>query len=203
VAKHLPLSELYERFRACDDARLKLHWQVIWLRAQRKGTDKVARITGFKPDWVRQLVRRYNAEGPAGFRNRIKDNGKEPMLSAEQRTELAEALKGLPADGGLWSGPKVAHWIAKKLGRERVCPQTGWEYLRSLGFTLQQPRPRHVAARGDGQQWFKKNSGATFVAFIEPVPARESSSGRKTKRGWAWCPRRGEYGPAKGNGRSR
>ena len=183
VTKHLNLNELFERFRTCEDARLKSQWQVIWLRAQMKTTEEVARVTGFKSDWVRRLVRRYNTEGPAAIRNRVKDNGKDPMLSPEQQNELFKALNGPAPDGGLWSGPKVARWIEKKLNRKKVWPQTGWEYLRALGFTLQRPRPRHLAAREDAQRWFKKNSGVKFVAFVEAVPAHESSCGRRMKRG--------------------
>src|SRR3954451_25103043 len=33
-----------------------------------------------------------------------------------------------PADGGLWTGPKVATWMAARLGRQ-VRPQRGWDYL--------------------------------------------------------------------------
>ncbi|MDE5115210.1 MAG: helix-turn-helix domain-containing protein, partial [Trichodesmium sp. St15_bin1_1] len=37
-------------------------------------------------------------------------------------------------DGGAWSGPKVADWIAKKTGRDHVWPQRGWDYLKKFGI---------------------------------------------------------------------
>ncbi len=153
IKPFLSVDELRERFRTCEDPRLKVQWQVLWLRAQGRRTKEVATVTGFRPDWVRRLVRRYNEGGPDAIRDYVKDNGREPFLDEQMRAELFEALKAEPPDGGLWSGPKVARWVAERTGRPAVCPQTGWEYLVRLGFTLQRPRPRHLAARDDGQRW--------------------------------------------------
>ena len=182
VVKHLSLSELFERYRRAEDPTLKSHFQVIWLKAQGWETPDVARCTGYKTDWVRRLVRRYNAHGPASLGDRRADNGREPLLSEKQRQELLEALGKPSPYGGLWSSAKVARWIGERLGR-KVWPQRGWVYLRDLGMTLQRPRPRHVKADPKAQEAFKKNSPGSYVAFIEPVPAREWSSGRRTKRG--------------------
>jgi len=83
--------------------------------------------------------------------------------------------------GGLWTSAKVARWIGERLGR-KVWPQRGWVYLRDLGMTLQRPRPRHVQADAEAQAAFKKNSRRSYAVFVESVPARESSSGRRTRR---------------------
>jgi len=44
------------------------------------------------------------------------------LLNAEQLEQLRSSLKQTPPDKGLWTGPKVADWIAKKTGREKVWP---------------------------------------------------------------------------------
>jgi transposase len=59
---------------------------------------------------------------------------------------LAERVKRPPEDGGLWSGPKVAAWMARHLGLAEVHPQRGWEALKRIGWSLQAPRPRHPRA---------------------------------------------------------
>ena len=51
-----------------------------------------------------------------------------------------QALEGDPPEGGKWSGPKVAVWISKVLGRT-VAPQRGWEYLRELEYKIKVPHP--------------------------------------------------------------
>ena len=48
------------------------------------------------------------------------------MLTAAVLAALAERLKAPPEDGGRWTGPKVALWMARQLGVERVHPQRGW-----------------------------------------------------------------------------
>ena len=43
------------------------------------------------------------------------------------------APEGPAPDGGDWTGPKVARWIAEKTGSAHVWPQRGWDYLKRLG----------------------------------------------------------------------
>ena len=50
-----------------------------------------------------------------------------------------------PPDGGLWPGPKAARHAHDRRGI-RTCPQTGWRWLKKLGFRLVAPRPRHPQA---------------------------------------------------------
>ena len=181
MAGHLTVVVLFERYRGAEDAALKAHLQVIWLKAQGWQTREVARSTGFKTDWVRRLVRRYNEHGPRSLGDRRASNGREPLLSEAQQRELLAALGRPSPCGGLWSSAKVARWIGERLGR-KVWPQWGWVYLRDLGMNLQRPRPRHVKADPEAQAAFKKDSRGSYSVFIESVPARESNSGRRTKR---------------------
>ena len=64
-------------------------------------------------------MRRYNQEGPAALADQRQYNtGASPLLSGERQQQLQQALVQTPADGGLWSGPKVAHWMGEQLGRK-------------------------------------------------------------------------------------
>jgi len=63
-------------------------------------------------------------------------------LTAEQQAELFAALQSEPPDHGLWSGPKVTAFVKDRFGVE-VRNQTGWQWLKDLGFRLVVPRPRH------------------------------------------------------------
>jgi transposase len=162
VEPHLTVSELLERFRSCDDAGEKTHWQVILLRHQGRSTAEVAEICGYKADWVRRLVRRYNKVGPEGLRDGRRNNGKERLMSATQLEELrAAVLNEVPPSGGLWTGPQVALWMTKKLNRP-VSPQLAWTYLQHMRMSKQTPRPRHARASTEAQEGFKKNSVAVW-----------------------------------------
>ena len=62
-----------------------------------------------------------------------------------------------PEEGGLWSGPKVAAWIAAKTAK-RTHPQLGWVYLHRLGMSGQVPRRKHHRAATAQERWaFKKS----------------------------------------------
>ena len=142
---------------------------MIWLKAQGWQTRDVARSTGFKTDWVRRLMRRYNKHGPESLGDRRASNGREALLSEAQRQELLAALAKPSLYGGLWTSAKVARWIGERLGR-KVWPQRGWVYLRDLGMTLQRPRPRHVKADPEAQCVHRSMPITDSGACRSPIP---------------------------------
>lgn len=153
--EHLSTEELHERYRSARHATEKMHWQVLWLIASGKPSEEVAEVTGYTINWVRELVGRYNRGGPEALLDgRRGHSGRQRLLSEEQQKELEQALGGAAPRGGLWSGPEVAHWMSKKLGK-KVRPQRGWEYLRRAGQTPQIPRPKHGDADPEAQEAFQ------------------------------------------------
>ena len=159
VVRHLSCDALFERYRRCGNAVERVHWQVVWLKAKGATTGSVAEVTGFKSDWIRRLVHRYNQLGPEGIVDRRAQNGRPPLLDEHAQEELLCALAEPAPDGGLWNSVKVARWIEQRLDRP-VRYQRGWAYLRRLGMTLLRPRPHHVDADASEQEAFKKNSAA-------------------------------------------
>ncbi len=146
VDGQLSVEELEGRCRQARDGVARSQWQILWLVAQGRSCQEVATLTGYSVPWVRELIHRYQREGPAGIGDRRQANpGQRALLSEEQQAELAQALAGPSPDGGLWSGPQVAAWRSARLGRH-VRPQLGWVSLRRLGFTPHRPRPRHAHA---------------------------------------------------------
>jgi hypothetical protein len=65
------------------------------------------------------------------------------ILTPEALAALKERIKTPPDDGGLWTGPKIARWFAKFHGLQSVHDQRGWDALIAIGYSIQQPRPRH------------------------------------------------------------
>lgn len=77
------------------------------------------------------------------------------LLSDQQQALLWQALQEPPADGGLWTGVKVANWMSELLGRE-IAPQRGWEYLKGLEYVRRRPRPEHEQSSLLEQEQWKK-----------------------------------------------
>ena len=161
LSGHLSPAELKQRYRTCAEPVERSHWQAIWLLSRPEknhSCQDVADMLGCSADWIRKLVRRYNADPENGLKDRRRGNGNKPILDEELQRQLGKALEGDPPDHGLWSGPKVARWMSERLGRP-VSAVTGWHYLVRLGWSLQVPRRRHIhSATEEQQEAFKKNS---------------------------------------------
>jgi len=112
-----------------------------------------------------EIARRYNERGVEGLGDRRHGNpgAKErALLDEAAEAELLEALQEPPpasVGGGMWSGPKVARWIAQRNGLEKVHVQRGFEYLRKVGMSPQVPRPSNATgADASERDAFKKVS---------------------------------------------
>ena len=184
VAGHLSAAELGRRYRAARDRVERGHLQVVWLLVQGRSRSEVARVMGLSGLWVAEVVRRYNAKGPDGLGDRRRGNaGAKPLLGAEDEAALRAALTAPPGDGGLWTGPKVATWMAARLGRE-VRPQRGWDYLKKLGYSAQRPRPRHAeAASPEEQAAYKKSWPRRWASVASGTRVGRSRCGRSTSTG--------------------
>jgi transposase len=187
IVEHLSVTELEQRYRAARDATEARHTQAVWLLAQGRSVLDVAGVLAFAPRWVEELAARYNAHGPAALGDQRRRNGRAAsVLTAAVLAALAERLKAPPDDGGRWTGPKVALWMARRLGVERVHPQRGWEALRRVRWSLQTPRPRHPrSATPEQQAAFRGGSKRRSPRPGRRAPARRSRSGPRTSTGSA------------------
>ena len=177
IVAHLSPDAVARRYKACRNGREKTHWQVVWLLTRSPeppAPAAVAAQVGLTPAWVRMVLKRWNAEGPAGLVDRRSlCNGGKPKLSEEQRSALFEALQGRPDDGGLWTGPKVAAHVRDRWG-VTVCVQTAWEWMTQLGFSLQVPRPKNPGAASPDEQGEWKS---------RPDRARGRTASRASRQG--------------------
>lgn len=156
IPAHLTLDELEQRYRRTKDPVARSHWHILWLLSSGTPTAEVARVTRYSVNWVREIARRYREDGPTGIGDRRHGNpGAAPLLDETQQAQLRVALGGPAPRGDLWTCRSVAAWMSAALGRP-VSQQRGWEWMRRLGFTPQQPRPRETRADPEAQAAFKK-----------------------------------------------
>jgi transposase len=184
LAAHLSPAELGQRYRAARSPVERSHLQIVWLLSRGRSEREVAQVTGYGRRWVGEVARRYEEGGPDGLGDRRRGNaGARPLLGAEDEAALRAALAEPPADGGLWTGPKVATWMAARLGRE-VWPQRGWDYLEKLGYSAQRPRPRHAkAASPEEQAAYKTSWPPRWTSTARRSPGGRSRCGRSTSTG--------------------
>ncbi len=165
LSPHATTEELEHRYRKARDPVERSHHQIVWLLSEGRTTGEVCEVTGYSPGWVRKIVRRYNERGVEGLGDRRHQNPGarvRALLDEAGEAELLDALQGPPpasVGGGMWSGPKVARWIEKRNGLERVHVQRGFEYLRKVRYSPQVPRPSNAqGADASEKEAFKKLS---------------------------------------------
>ena len=182
IRGHLSLEELDARLRGASDGTEIKHIQAIRLLAKGHTFVETADILAFVPRWVEELAQRYNELGPEALGDRRRKNGRKPtLLTAAVLETLSERVKTPPQDGGVWSGPKVALWLARTLGRAQVHPQRGWDALKKIGWSIQVPRPRSPqAGTTEGREAFKKSSKKPSPKRRTPTRTSRSKSGRRT-----------------------
>jgi len=150
IASHLSAAELETRYKTAADPVTKSHFHALWLLSMDYRTGEVAAILSFSPRWLQRLVKRYNEHGPDSLSDRRQDNGAAPaILTPGALSSLKERLKAPPGDGGVWTGPKVARWLAQFHGLKSVHDQRGWDALIAVEYSIQKPRPRHPKAAGE------------------------------------------------------
>ncbi|MPZ57577.1 MAG: helix-turn-helix domain-containing protein, partial [Rhizobiales bacterium] len=124
IRAHLSSVELEARYEAAAEPVAKSHFHALWLLSSGYEADEVAELLSFSTRWVRALIKRYNAGGPAALGDQRIHNGTKPtILTPAALVALKERIKTPPDDGGLWTGPKIARWLAKFHGLKSVHDQ--------------------------------------------------------------------------------
>ncbi len=153
IASHLSAAELEARYKTAADPAAKSHFHAVWLLSLDYTAEEVAGFLSFSVRWVRLLVKRYNEHGPDSLGDRRQSNGAAPaILTPEALSSLKKRLKAPPDDGGLWTGPKVARWLAEFHGLKSVHDQRGWDAFIAIEYSIQKPRPRHPKAAGETER---------------------------------------------------
>lgn len=111
------------------------------VRAGMLSREAIAKKYGTDSDQVRLWIRRYNAEGLTGLRDKP-GKGAKRRLSHRQETALKKALAKTPRKSSiatnLWSGRAVQEYLKKRNWFACSIAET-YVLLHRLGFTLQRP----------------------------------------------------------------
>src|SRR5262245_6567448 len=98
---------------SASSARERRRWQVIGMLADGLPRAEIVGTTGYGPRTIRQIAQRYRERGSAGLADGWQRSvGAAPVLSEEQQRELRQALQERAPDDWVWTGPKVAQWMA-------------------------------------------------------------------------------------------
>jgi transposase len=157
IKEHLTSVELEARYKSATGPIAKSHFHALWLLSSGYAIGEVAKLLSFSTRWIRALINRYNEGGPEALGDRRAGNGAAPkILTPAALAALKQRIRTSPDDGGLWSGPKVARWLARFHGLASVHGQRGWDALIAIEYSLQ--RPRHPEAADEEERAALKKS---------------------------------------------
>jgi transposase len=151
------LGELETLYAAEKKAKPKTRLLCAIHRKKGASIDDIAEITNQKRATVHTTLRRFQTRGP-NAKDAKKQTGRPAFLTIRQRRELIKQLEQGPPQNrtGLWSTKEAKEYIHKKYGVTYTNVHV-WELLKTLGFSLQRPRPRHRKAPDEAEiDRFKK-----------------------------------------------
>ncbi len=164
----------------------RLHALAHALEGRNRG--EAARLAGMDRQTLSDWVRRYNAQGVDGLRDRPKSGQPCGLDEGRQAALRTVILKGPdPERDGLsaWRIRDLCDLAAARFGRRYS--ETGMlRLVKSLGLSRQKPRPAHPGARRREQERFKKACPSTSPRQRPPTRRPSGSScGSRTRPGWA------------------
>ena len=151
------LKELNELYRTTRDVRLQRRAQIILLAAE-KGmvAQEIAEIVRDSDQTVRRWLKRYQAEGIEGLKDRPRPGGERATTGAYRR-QLLETVRRRPRSLGqpysLWTLQRLADYMAEQTGI-RVSYETVRRELKRSGVVLS--RPQHKISSPDPEYEVKK-----------------------------------------------
>lgn len=146
LADHHTVEELETAYRLATRATERSRWQIIWLKKKGKSIPEIMDVTGYSRWTISRLIAKYNSDGVEALIDQRRFNGLDLRLSDEQQETLREVIKNNPDNQ--WTSEKVRIYILEefKIEMTEVC---AWGYLKRLGFSFQQPRPKNLNSATD------------------------------------------------------
>src|ERR687883_1531131 len=149
--------ELRREAARCRDARAARRMLALALVPEGSSRAEAARAAGMDRQTLRDWVRRYNAEGLAGLRDRHRP-GPRPRLTPEQEAELAAAVERGPdpdRDGVVrWRRADLKALIETRFA-VRLHKRSVGKVPRRLGFARLSVRPKNPQADAGAQGAFE------------------------------------------------
>lgn len=161
VVDHHSAEELQALFRQEREAqRAKRIW-IVWQARLGQTAPQIAQQIGVSRRAVQEWVRRYNGEGLAGLASRA-GQGREPILSEDERRLVAERVEAGPQKGDVCSlrGVDFQKFLETQFGK-LLSLTTVYRLLHELGYEWLVPRPKHRKSDPDAVAVFPKSPRRT------------------------------------------
>ena len=158
------LTRLEHLYAQEAQAKAKTRLQCAVLRKKGESQPFIADVTSLPVTTVSDILRRFEERGVTA-RYAVKQQGQPYKLHQCDKIKLKKILSGNPQKQGMpfvvWTTKLVQH-VVHKMFKISYTSRHITNIIKSLGFSLQKPRPHHLKANKRLQAQFKKNFGKDF-----------------------------------------
>ena len=125
---HLTQKAIFDRYRLSLGAEERTYWQVIYLKCLGKVIAEIAQVTGAEPDWVEQLILRYNEVGPDQFVKNLPPTLASPEALADYDRKTKELDTARAAQQSLLTSPIPEYEDLDIAAFMRTATEVGGDY---------------------------------------------------------------------------
>ena len=140
-----------------EDAKIGIKLRAMLAIAEGIPVNMVCQVLDVSREAIRKWRRAVQQDGLEGLALK-EGRGKKTGLTQDIRTALEQAVASAPRNAGydvaVWTAKVVVQFVQDRFGKA-IAERTARTWLKTLGFTLQRPRPKLLKADAEKRQAFK------------------------------------------------
>ena len=142
-------AEIRKEMKEVKSAKAYRRMEAVALRGEGKTNGEIGEITGFHPDWVGRLAKRYCTEGLDSLIEDGRKGGNHRNMSEESAKEFLAGFEEQAKRGEIITAEKIAAAYDAAVGKEHKSMSTVYYLLHRHGWRMVTPRKQHPGKASD------------------------------------------------------
>jgi len=132
-----------EEMKVCKSANGYRRLQVVALRGEGKGNTEIGEVTGFHPDYVSELCKRYCMEGKEGLLSDGRKGGNNRNMTKEEAEAFLGEFEEQAKKGQVITVEAIAKAYDEAVRKQHKSLSTVYYLLHSQGWRMITPKKQH------------------------------------------------------------
>ena len=132
-----------EEMKGCKSANAYRRLQAVALRGEGKGNTETGEVTGFHPDYVSELCKRFCIEGIEGLVKDGRKGGNNRNMSKTEAEAILREFEEQAKKGQMITVEAIAKAYDEAVGKQHKSLSTVYYLLHSQGWRMITPKKEH------------------------------------------------------------
>jgi len=132
-----------EEMKGCKSANGYRRLQAVALRGEGKGNSEIGEVTGFHPDYVSELCKRFCIEGIEGLVSDGRKGGNNRNMSKAEAEAFLREFEEQAQKGQVITVEAIARAYDEAVGKQHKSLSTVYYLLHSQGWRMVTPKKQH------------------------------------------------------------